>query len=367
MSERIRKKKKHPILFALLGAVLLVILIAVGYIAYVLIDYHRVEDNLPLEVKGQTEVSSAVPVGEELDLISYNIGFAAYTPDFGFFMDGGTESRAHSKESVEKTMAGILAFLKDKDADFLLLEEVDKKATRSYYVDEAAFFSDSFPTYQSVFAVNYDSPYLFYPFNRPHGKSLSGLLTFSRYPIKSSIRESLPIETSLMKLIDLDRCYSVTRIPTANEKELVIFTTHLSAYTSDGKIADEQLSEILSAMQSEYEKGNYAVCGGDFNKDLLGNSGDIFGVSTDGYTWAQPIRKDLFDGKNLTLIAPFHEDHPVASCRNADAPVNNNQLRLTVDGFIISDNITLLDADVLNTSFLFSDHNPVGMSILLKP
>ena len=75
--------------------------------------------------------------------------------------------------------------------------------------------------------------------------------------------------------------------------------------TSDGKIADEQLEMLLADMQQEYENGNYVVGGGDFNKDLLGNSGEIFGVSTEGYTWAQPIKTELFEGKNLTRVAPL--------------------------------------------------------------
>ena len=43
-------------------------------------------------------------------------------------------------------------------------------------------------------------------------------------------------------------------------------------------------------MLAEYEAGNYCVAGGDFNKDLLGNSPEIFGVAAgENDTWAQPI------------------------------------------------------------------------------
>lgn len=82
-----------------------------------------------------------------------------------------------------------------------------------------------------------------------------------------------------MKLLDLDRCYSVSRIPTASGKELVLYNLHLSAYTSDGAIATEQLELLCADMLAEYEAGNYCVAGGDFNKDLLGNSPEIFGVA----------------------------------------------------------------------------------------
>ena len=50
-----------------------------------------------------------------------------------------------------------------------------------------------------------------------------------------------------MKLVDLDRCYSVSRVPLENGRELVLYNFHLSAYTSDGTIAEEQLEMLLSA------------------------------------------------------------------------------------------------------------------------
>ena len=123
-----------------------------------------------------------------------------------------------------------------------------------------------------TFAQNYDSPFLFYPITQPHGSAKSGLLTFSSAPILSAERVELPIESGFTKFLDLDRCYSKNRIPLSNGAELVLYNLHLSAYTSDGTIATEQLKLLLDDMQQEYGKGNYCIAGGDFNKDLLGDS-----------------------------------------------------------------------------------------------
>lgn len=95
-----------------------------GYVAYVMIDYHRIEDNQALQINDAT--SDAALVDTEYKVISYNIGFAAYTPDFGFFMDGGTQSRAESEESVKNVISGVGDFLKSEAPDFILIEEVDK-------------------------------------------------------------------------------------------------------------------------------------------------------------------------------------------------------------------------------------------------
>lgn len=51
-----------------------------------------------------------------------------------------------------------------------------------------------------------------YPLRHPHGASVSGLMTLSSLTVDSARRVELPIENSLMKLVDLDRCYSVHRI-----------------------------------------------------------------------------------------------------------------------------------------------------------
>ena len=217
-----------------------------------------------------------------------------------------------------------------------------------------------------VFCQNYDSPYLFYPLDQPHGKSVSGLLTLSSFGITEARRVELPIEAGVMKLVDLDRCYSVHRIPAADGRELVLYNVHLSAYTSDGTIAVEQLELLRADMQAEYEKGNWCIAGGDFNKDLLGQSEEIFGGSAEGYTWAQPLPEGIWDGTNLSLVAPLDETNPVPSCRNADAPYHEGQYVLTVDGFVVSDNVTVEQAVVEDTGFAWSDHNPVSMRFVLN-
>lgn len=352
-----------------IGIVLLaLVVLAGGYVIYVFAAYHRIEDRQTLEVtSGQTQTAQA---GQEYRLVSWNIGFGAYEDDYSFFMDGGTESWAWSEERLRANLDEIGRTVEALRPDFTLLQEVDFDSTRTYHVNERELlrtFGGRDQTTDSVFAVNYDSPFLFYPFLQPHGASRSGMLTVSDCTVQSALRRSLPIETGVTKLVDLDRCYSVSRIPVENGKTLCLYNLHLSAYTSDGSIADEQLEMLLSDMQSEYENGNYVVGGGDFNKDLLGNSGDWFGVSTGEYTWAQPIKAELFAGKNLTLVAPLDEEAPVPSCRNAEAPYHDGQLLLTVDGFIVSDNVRVQESGVYEMGFACSDHQPVTMTFVLEP
>jgi endonuclease/exonuclease/phosphatase family metal-dependent hydrolase len=128
----------------------------------------------------------------------------------------------------------------------------------------------------------------------------------------------------------------------------------------------EQLKLLLEDMQREYDAGNWCVAGGDFNKDLLGDSAAYFGEADQEYTWAQPIPEDTFDGFNVSLIAPLDEGNPVPSCRNADGPYHQGQYVLTVDGFLVSDNVTVTSSDVVDLGFAYSDHNPVEMRFVLE-
>ena len=60
------------------------------------------------------------------------------------------------------------------------------------------------------------------------------------------------------------------------------------------------------------------------------------------------------------------EENPAASCRNADRPYGPDNYRVTVDGFIVSDNVEVRRARVWETGFRWSDHNPVYMDFVLQ-
>ena len=353
------------VLKVILSIILAIVIIAAAYVAYVFISYHRLGDNIQLAVEGKAS-ESAIKTGTENTIVSWNIGFGAYEDDYGFFMDGGTQSWAWSKERLTANLEAISGKLTEQGADLYLIQEVDFDATRSYHVDERDYVKKALAGFAFDFAQNYDSPFLFYPITQPHGASKAGIMTLSKYGISSALRRELPIENSLMKFLDLDRCYSVSRIPTDGGKELVLYNLHLSAYTSDGTIATQQLKLLLADMQSEFKKGNYCIAGGDFNKDILGDSSVHFGKSDTEYTWALPIPEGTFDGYDISLVAPLDEASPVPSCRNADGPYHNGQYVLTVDGFMVSANVEVKESKVFDYGFKYSDHNPVYMTFTLK-
>ncbi|WP_051195231.1 endonuclease/exonuclease/phosphatase family protein [Pseudobutyrivibrio ruminis] len=358
------KKILKPILIIILA----IIVLFAAYVAYVLISYHRIEDNFALEIEGEADLSE-LETQKQYRISSANIGFGAYSDDYSFFMDGGTESWAYSKDAVNENISGSTASVLSLSPDIMLFQEVDLDSTRSYHVNEKdlivnALKNANYDKVSSTFAVNYDSPFLLYPLTQPHGKSKAGLLTISSATIQDSVRRSLPIEEGMSKLIDLDRCYSKNYINLNNGKQLVLYNVHLSAYTTDPSTATNQVVMLNEDMLEELNKGNYIIAGGDMNKDVLGDSSKYFGTSSTE-NWAQPIPDGLLDD-NFTIIGPIDESNPVPSCRNADSPYTEDSFVLTIDGFIVSSNIDVIDANVLDTGFKYSDHNPVYMDFVLK-
>ena len=163
-----------------------------------------------------------------------------------------------------------------------------------------------------------------------------------------------------MKFLDLDRCYHKLTIPTDNGKTLCLYNLHLSAYTSDGTIATEQIKLLVADMQDEYDRGNYVIAGGDFNKDLRGDATAICGNENN---WAQPFPTALL-GNDLSLVADTQGAH---TCRNCDIGyLPGVTFEITVDGFIVSKNVTVNSIVAINEGFEHSDHNPVKMSFTLQ-
>lgn len=352
--------------FKIIGIILLIaILIVVGYVGSVWVTYDRIEDYQQLEVEGDAAIPVA-EIGEEYTIVSQNIGFGAYTRDYSFFMDGGTESRAASPESVEMCLTKARDKVNGLNPDIVLFQEVDYEATRSYKINQKEWLGNCYPDMNRIFAFNYDSAYLMYPITKPHGKSKSGILTVSDINVTSAVRRQLEISDSFSKLVDLDRCYSVARCPVSDEHELIIYNVHMSAYGGSDAIRYSQLTQVCQDMKTEYDKGNYVVCGGDFNCDFTGDSvarlnGEI-DMSKEG--WAQPMLVECIpDGINRCEDYSCGEVLP--TCRNCDVPYEEGNFTIVVDGFLVSDNVEVTYLENVQTEFDYSDHMPVVMKFIL--
>ena len=77
------------------------------------------------------------PSRKKLKILSWNIQFAASTKH-NFFYEGGTAVSVPSADDVHATLDTIAATIQKEDPDIVLLQEVDRGARRTWYIDEHA-------------------------------------------------------------------------------------------------------------------------------------------------------------------------------------------------------------------------------------
>ena len=355
---------------SLLALLALLVLIVLGHVVYVAAEYDRIEDYLQLTVdEGATE--AAAHTGVEYGIVTYNIGFGAYSPDFSFFLDSGEMNdgtvvtgkygKGLSEDVVRRDVEGAAGVLKGLDADFYFVQEVDTDGDRSYHIDQYAILRDALPG-DATYSQNFHCAKLLYPFNDPHGKNTSGIATFSTIELKSAVRRQYPVDDGFAKFFDLDRCFAVHRVAVEGGKELVLINSHMSAYDEGGTIRAQQLEMLNAVMAEEYEKGNYVIVGGDFNHELAHSFGN-FPSEQKQPTWAYELTDDdVADGFRIVASG-----EGVGTCRAAEIPYTEGVNYQTVlDGFVVSDNVEVIKVRNIDTGCEFSDHNPVEMTFVLK-
>jgi hypothetical protein len=141
--------------------------------------------------------------------------------------------------------------------------------------------------------MNYDSPYLFFPVSDPIGKSVSGIVTLSKCTIDTSLRRSLPLESGYRKLLDLDRCYSMTRLPTSYNRELILINVHFSAFYKDDAIGKAQLEMLLGTRSGREIWWNFVDIAG-ISIRTSWKPPEVFGTTDEVPSWANanPQRAD---------------------------------------------------------------------------
>ena len=380
-------KKTLLILLIIVGVI---VLGAGGYCGYILLSYDRIGD-CELEVDSKA-TKDKVTLDTIYSATTYNIGFGAYSQDFTFFLDTGYDkdgnetcgyySTAKSKEEALFNVNGSIETIKNLDSDFVLLQEVDVKSTRSHKINQNEMFVNALVSYDNVFACNFDTAYLPYPLYDMHGKSYAGLSTFSKYQIKEASRVEYTISDSLSKLFDIDRCFSVSIVEVENGKNLYMVNSHMSAYDKGGTIREKQIQELNAFLTECKENGDYVVVGGDFNHDLLTNNPDysynkenrVFNNTLKDPDW---VASYFDENGNSPLVEGYKvvASDNVPTCRNNDIAWEKGTTYVcAVDGFIVSSNIEIVQHYNVETKngnlnvdgFAFSDHQPAYIEFKLK-
>ncbi len=351
------------LLKALLCLILILVLAVAALFAWLTVTEYKpaaVEDLTPLSTSYQK-----LSAGQTLDVLSWNIGYGGLGKASDFFMDGGSEVRAAGPNAVGEYLNGIKSYLYGDLPDLVLLQEVDTDSSRTYDIDETAYLTDSQRAVLSrVYAMNYSCSFVPFPLP-PMGKVHSGLYTMTQTNISSAQRIALPCPFSWpTRTANLKRCLLVSYLPIeGSESQLVLVNLHLEAYDDgEGKIA--QTKQLRDFIQSEYEKGNYVIAGGDFNQAFPGSL-EVY-PNTHPELWSI----NTLDDSMLPEGWQFACDLSTPTCRLLNQPYNPedtvNTQYYVIDGFILSPNVQLNSVESVDLGFENSDHNPVRISVTLQ-
>jgi len=352
-------KKVLKILLIIIG---IVVLLAVALFTWLTVEEYNPSDISEAKIDVNDNFSGVRPYeGETISILSWNIGYAGLGQDSDFFMDGGSEVAAADRDTVAASLLGIFNTLYnyENQSDIYFLQEVDTDSSRTYGINEKEYLG----IYNTTYALNHSCPFVPYPIP-PIGKVNAGLMTTTIYEIDKSERISLPCPFSWpSSTANLKRCMLVNYLPLeGSDKYLVLVNFHLEAYDDgEGKVA--QTNQLKEFIQSEYEKGNYVIAGGDWNQ--------IFPGGLEAYP---NTHEDLWEPGILTEdMLPegwsFAYDSSTPTCRLLNQPYNPNDTVNTqyyvIDGFILSPNLELVSVKTLDENFVFSDHNPVRLQVTL--
>jgi endonuclease/exonuclease/phosphatase family metal-dependent hydrolase len=351
-------------LFLIIKILLISILIAAagfgGLIAYLTITEYRPQPVEAAESGGSA--SRLVETGVPLKIAAWNIGYAALDASEDFFMDGGTTVRS-PEARVRENIAAIRDYIATTAADIVLLQEVDVRSRRSYYIDEAAYLAETW-TGSTAFAPNFLTAFVPFPFPESIGAVKSGLLTLNTFASTEAIRIALPVPfTWPVRVANLKRCLLVERLPVAGGGELVLANLHLEAYAS-GEDRNAQMTRLIDFLKAEYARGNYCIAGGDFNQNFPDIDERIFALKhTEHFT------PGVLSPGMLPSGWRFAADAETPSSRLLNEPYSGD-LETTqlyaIDGYILSPNTNLISVDTVDAGFRYSDHNPVLLEVALR-
>ena len=359
------KKGKKVLKIVLISvAAIVVTLVAgvAGFIIYASATTLKVKDVEAMQVDGA--VTKNIDKASDIDLLTWNIGYASLDERQDFYMDGGQGVIGESKETTINNMNAMTQKIKDIDPDIFLIQEADIHSKRSHFVNDVGVLKENFKEdiYENSLARNFKAGFIPIPLGNALGKVESGITTFVKYDISAAERIQLPIPFSWpIKLMNLKRCLLVTRMPIKDsEKDLVIINLHLEAY-DDGEGKAKQLAQLMDLMQEEYDKGNYVIAGGDFNQTFSTTNYQKYPKMND---WVCPV----IDASEYPSFQ-FLMDDTTPTCRSLNKPYFDSDKAThqyyMIDGFVVSNNVHVNTLKTLNLEFKNTDHNPVLMNISL--
>lgn len=296
--------------------------------------------------------------GEALTILTWNLGYAGLGAGSDFKVDGGQHYFPPSRRAVRNNADGIADFLRNQDADIVLLEELAHGGPINYWVDLKRRVDDALPRTDQLFFAEINTRFVPWPLNARHGQGIYSRLNIEDYDLVRLAAEDGAFLGMRRQYVSL-----VSRLPIAGrENGWTICSVHLAAFDADATVRTRQLRELMAWAEAEYRRGQHVVIGGDWNLQLAETN---FPTTTEErfLFWVFPFPMDaLPEGWRIGA------DASTPSVRTNERPYTRGENFTTViDGFIVSPNVSIEEVRGIDLDFARSDHNPVRIRVRARP
>jgi len=342
------------------GIVCAMLLVVIGFMIYSTLAKFKPEKIVGLEIH-QPVMKINIVNKDEINILTWNIGYAGLGKEMDFFYEGGKMVRP-TAELHKQYFNNILNELKSADsADFIFLQEADQHSKRTFYTDEVNEISKKLNNYYSVFGVNYDVPFVPIPVMEPMGRVRAGQMTLSKISPESAYRYATEGSYTWPKrLFLLDRCFVLTQFKLPSGRTLSLINIHNSAF-SDAVDARQKELILLKILMVELYRSGYVIVGGDWNQNPPGFDPRLFVDGNKGYAFEHVPETFCPEGWSWAM------DKTKATNRNVnEAFVKGKTLTTMIDFFIVSPNVEIISVKTNPNGFVNSDHQPVAMKVKLK-
>lgn len=273
----------------------LVVVLLVSALAFCTWVYLSTFHPAPVEevVVHNSDSTPQLKAGQTLSLLSWNVQFMAGNRNNHFFYDNGPDPWPDAN-TVETVTREIAEFLREQDADIVMLQEVDDLAARTHLRDQTQALLSYLPQYTAYTETFYwKAAYLPHP--AIQGRVGMKLVVLSKYRLEGASRHALSSITTddlLTRQFNLKRAMLQAQLAVEGGPPLTIINTHLSAFAQGSDTMTRQIKEVMTHLNALPE-GTPWILGGDFNllpnEAALTANAKLRGIYSDKGTELAPL------------------------------------------------------------------------------
>lgn len=194
-------------------------------------------------VPSKSGKSKVLASGDALTVVTWNIHYG-----------GGptlARGRGQSQSEVFGYLEAIAHEIKAWDADIVALQEVDRRAIRSYDIDQLRWLQETTGLHHAVWTPTWDATWVPHPGLRPSehiGRVLSGQVVLSRFPLSGDQHIRLPqpeANGAIYNRFYLHRHLTDVTVTVGPDHRVRLVNAHLEAFDDTNRIQHARTATAL--------------------------------------------------------------------------------------------------------------------------